>query len=443
VREKWQAWRWKRPSAGAEGGAPQGADWRVRESLRALLEDPNVPPALRAELAAEYQAVTELLEKLEQGHIHIAAFGRVSVGKSSLLNALLGAPLFGVSALHGSTRAVERHGWQACGSGKVFVYDTPGIDEIGGEAREQLAHEVISRCDLVLFVVEADLTAGELAALREVAEHGRPVLLVLNKSDRYTEAERDQLLARLREHAQGLVRPQNVLACAAAPAERIYIEQRDGREVESRRQPPPAVTELAERIWSLLEAEGKALLAVNAGLFAGRLSDRIARRITELKQQAAARLIRNYAMGKAIAVGANPVPGADLASAAALDVTLLVHLSRVYGLPITRREAGGLFTVVAGQIAALMGSVWAIQLVATLLKVGSVGLSTLATATAQGAVAYYATHVLGRAAERYFSNGKAWGPGGPKQVVRQILDELDRDSLLQEARAQLRSGLRG
>lgn len=444
MRAKWRQWRSENATRKTERAASRGGggDWRIRESLRELLEDPAVPPALREELAEEYAAVAELLEKVEHGHVHLAAFGRVSVGKSSVLNALLGEERFEVSPLHGSTRTVQRGGWQPFGDGRVFVYDTPGIDEIGGEARERLAHDVVGRCDLVLFVVESDLTGSELAALRLVVGEGRPVLLVLNKADRYTQAERELLLDKLRERAQGLVRAENVLACAAAPAERIYLEQREGREYEVRRRPPPDVEALNERIWTFLEAEGKALVAVNAGLFAGRVSDRVAARLTELKQAAATRLIRNYAMGKAIAVGVNPIPGADLAGAAALDLTMLVHLGRVYGLPITRREAGRLFAVVGGQLAALMGSVWTVQLLASLLKVGSAGLSTVATASAQGAVAYYATHVLGAAAERYFSNGKAWGEGGPKQVVQEILDSLDRDSLLQEARAQLRRGFR-
>ena len=62
----------------------------ARESLRDLLDDQRVPPPVRKALADEYQQLQVLLEKIEQGHIHIAVFGRVSVGKSALLNALLG-----------------------------------------------------------------------------------------------------------------------------------------------------------------------------------------------------------------------------------------------------------------------------------------------------------------------------------------------------------------
>ena len=53
-------------------------------------------------------------------------------------------------------------------AGGVFLIDTPGINEVSGETREQLAHDVASRSDLVMFVVDGDITDTELKALRQV-----------------------------------------------------------------------------------------------------------------------------------------------------------------------------------------------------------------------------------------------------------------------------------
>ena len=53
-----------------------------------------------------------------------------------------------------------------------------------------------NRADLVLFVCDGDLTELELAALRSLAAEQRPLFLVLNKADRYTRAERDQIQRR-------------------------------------------------------------------------------------------------------------------------------------------------------------------------------------------------------------------------------------------------------
>ncbi|WP_236717262.1 GTP-binding protein [Acidihalobacter prosperus] len=451
VRGVWPS-GWSRISAdaeteGADVTSGQGGERHLalaRESLRELLEDERVPAGVREELAEDYARVQRLLDKIEHGHVHVAVFGRVSVGKSALLNALLGEPRFATSPLHGETRRSEEACWESFDAGGVYLIDTPGINEVAGEARERLAREVATESDLVLFVVDGDLTAAEHEALGWVMHEQSAVILVLNKADRYTEAERATLRQVLLSRLLGRLPEERLVLTSAAPAERIRIRvDAQGHETEERVCPPVDVDELKLRLWAVLEAEGKTLAALNAGLFAGRLSERVAERILAAKQAIGERVIRLYCLSKGVAVGFNPIPGADLVAAVMLDVGMVVHLSRVYGMPFSRVEAGRLVAVISAQLAALMGTAWTLNLVAGLLKLGSGGLSTLATGTAQGAVAYFATYVVGRAAERYLAAGKSWGEGGPKRMVREILDSLDRDSMLREAREEILARLKG
>ncbi|HRF43230.1 MAG TPA: GTP-binding protein [Candidatus Competibacteraceae bacterium] len=407
----------------------------ARESLRELLDDQRVPPPVRKALAEEYQQLHLLLEKIEQGHIHIAVFGRVSVGKSALLNALLGETKFSTSPLHGETTRATHARWQEYDAGGVFLIDTPGINEVAGEEREQLAHDVASRSDLVMFVVDGDITDTELKALRQVKGVAQRLVLVLNKIDRYTQTDRNALMATLQRRTTGLIQPQDILTAAAQPAERIVIlVDAEGNETETRRRPQPDVNGLRERIWDILKAEGKTMAALNAGLFAGRFSDRLTQEIVTIRRDVAEKVVRNYCLGKGIAVALNPIPIADMLAAVATDAAMVVHLGRVYGLPINRGEAGSLLKTIFTQLVFLMGTVWSMNLVASALKGVSLGLSTVVTAGAQGAVAWYGTYVVGKAAEQYFVQGKSWGEGGPKRVVQDILNSLDRESLLAQAR---------
>lgn len=415
---------------------------QVRDSLRALLDDRRIPGSVREELADEFLQLESMLERLEHGHLQIAAVGRVSVGKSSLLNALLREPAFSVSPLHGETRHLQQGVWRRTDDGHVTLLDTPGIDEIGGDEREALALRAAATSDIVLFVVDADLTRGERQALLRVCAEQRPVMLVLNKADRYSRAERAALLTRLREHAAGQVGESQVVAVSADPSERTLIRvDPEGRESEHRERPEPDTGALVAALWNVVEREGRTLAALNAGLFAGRVSDHVAARITELRRDMARRLTDNYALAKGVAVAVNPVPAVDLAGAAALDVSLVLHLGHVYGLPVTRREAGRLVAVIIAQLSALMGAVWSVNLFASLLKIGSAGLSTMLTASAQGAVGYASTWILGRVAEEYFRRGGSWGEGGPKRAVENILDGVDRESLLRQARDDIRRAL--
>ncbi|HEV7122137.1 MAG TPA: GTP-binding protein [Rhodanobacter sp.] len=421
------------PSAPAHGGSTKVAD-----SLRNLLDDPTIPASVRSELATDFRRIESMLARLDHGELHVAVFGRVSTGKSALGNALLGRVAFQVGVLHGTTTEAEQATLDEARHDGLVLIDTPGINELDGDARERLAFEVAEVSDLVVFVCDGDLTREELDALKALAATQRPLLLALNKADRYSVDELADLLVQLRRHVLGLVREDNVLAVAARPAPRRVFEiDARGQEQELAQAGTPDVAALRERLLAIAAHEGKSLSAINAGLYAGQLTDQVSARIARTRQKVAAKLIHNYCIAKGVAVALNPIPVADLLAAAGLDAAMVVQLSRVYGLPLTRAESGRLVAVISGQLAALMGAIWGIQLVASALKGLSAGLSVVVTAAAQGALGWYATVLIGRAAERYLIAGKSWGEAGAKRAVAEVVASLDRDSILREAREEI------
>jgi GTPase SAR1 family protein len=437
-------WRWTKNATDKVVDEGAGHLSLARESLRDLINDSRLPDGIRESLAHDYDAVQAMLDKLEHGHLHLSALGRVSTGKSSLLNALIGAERFSVSPVHGETKFSEIEAWDEKQVGGVFLIDTPGLDEAGGEDRESLAKEVAGRSDLVIFVVDGDITDTELDALKVAISEGRPILLALNKSDLYTRAECDSLLQSIRTKTTGIIDPQHVIAVAAQPRPQVVIEVDDsGIEHELQRSREPDIAALKLKLWDILEAEGKTLAALNASLFASDLSDQVGQRILMARRELGEKLVRTYCVAKGIAVAFNPIPVADLFAAAFIDVGMVVHLSKVYDLPLNQKEAGSIVKVIMAESAALMGSVWALHFVSSALKVGTIGLSTILTAGAQGAIAYYSTYLVGQAAAKYLAKGKSWGEGGPKLVVKHILDSLDRDTVLRDAKReiQMRLGL--
>jgi len=126
----------------------------------------------------------------ESPAVRIAIVGRPNVGKSTLVNALLGEERLVASVLPGTTRdAIDsRLSFQ----GRDFILtDTAGIrHKQGGALRiEEFAviasHKAIQRSDVVALVMDATEPAvdqdARIASLAE--ESGRALLLVLNKSD--------------------------------------------------------------------------------------------------------------------------------------------------------------------------------------------------------------------------------------------------------------------
>jgi hypothetical protein len=434
-------WWPAKAAAGRKAEVDLGQHWlAANRHLKALLEDTSIPSGLRAELAQEFEQIERISRKLERDEIHIAAFGRVGVGKSSLLNALLGKERFATNALHGETREESQAEWRALGDGRVLLLDTPGIDELDGAERERLAREVSHRADVVLMVCEGDLTGLEHEVLRDLVARGRTVMLVLNKADRYDREERDKVLGRLRERTRGWLAAERIVAVSASPRREIVIRrQPDGSEREESRERPADVSLLKQHLWELLERDGKSLAVLNASMFASELDEQVARRIVAARKSLAERVIRKYCLIKSLLVAVNPVPVADLLAAAGTDVAMVIHLGQVYGFRMRRSEASKLLLTISAQMFALMGAYWGLNLVSSALKTASAGLSTTLTATAQGALAWYATYLIGQMAQTWFARGKSWGASGPREVAQTVLAALDRDALLREARAALNS----
>ena len=125
----------------------------------------------------------------------VAIVGRPNVGKSTLLNALVGQKISITSNKPQTTRhrivGVRTEGQAQC----VFV-DTPGFQTRHGNALNRTLNRtvkgVLADVDLVLFVVEAGKFTPDDAKVLALLPPDKPVLLVANKADLVK--RRDELL---------------------------------------------------------------------------------------------------------------------------------------------------------------------------------------------------------------------------------------------------------
>lgn len=434
---------------------------RARESLDEAIRGLKLTPEEERALAGELAQLRDLIQRLDEGTVEIAAFGMVSRGKSSVLNALLGREVFQTGATHGTTKVKAAQRWEgvapsasAFGGARLILVDTPGIDEVGGEAREALARDVARRADVILFVVSGDILRIEFEALERLREAQKPILLVFNQIDRYPEAERDQIHAKIAsERVRTLVRPEDVILTAANPEPyRVKVRNADGTTTMTWERPEPIIEPLKERILQVLEREGKALVALNTLLIAGDLHEQIVRHKVEIREEAANKLIWNFSLAKGAAVAINPVPVADMAGGLAVDVAMIVALSRLYGIPLTKRTAVGLVKDVVKALGALGAVEVATRLIAKGVQASLAGITVLsgglalpltalgyaAIGLAHGGTAATTSYVLGHSAKVYLAQGCQWGPKGIKTTVQQILVQARTDSVIERLRDDLR-----
>lgn len=118
--------------------------------------------------------------------LHIGLFGRRNVGKSSLMNALLGFPLSIVSDTAGTTTDPVEKAIEITRLGPVVLVDTAGIDDEGelGALRAQKTRDVLERTDIAIVLCDHNgLGSFERALLSVLQQQHTPILCVFNKSD--------------------------------------------------------------------------------------------------------------------------------------------------------------------------------------------------------------------------------------------------------------------
>jgi small GTP-binding protein len=439
---------------------------QARESLERTLAELKLTPEEERALADELQQLRDLTRKLDESRVEIAAFGMVSRGKSSVLNALAGKDLFKTGVTHGTTTARSAHPWEVASVSsptldgmELVLVDTPGIDEVGGEVREALAENVARHADLILFIVSGDMQRVEFEALSELRAANKPMILVFNQIDRYPDADREAIRAKITDdRVQHLIRAEDVVLTAARPDPvRVKIRHPDGSTTLEWERPDPVIEPLKVRILEVLEREGKELVALNALLIAGDLHQEIVSHKLRIREEAATRLIWNFAIAKGAAVALNPVPVADMAGGLAVDIAMIVSLSRLYGIPLTRKAAAGLVRDMVVALGALGAVEVATRLLASGVKSALAGVTFLsgglaapltvlgygAIGLAQGGTAALTSYVLGRGAKYYLQQGCQWGPRGIKTVIHQILQEARDDSVLDRLRDEIKRKVKG
>lgn len=413
---------------------------KTQSDLNRLLNEKKLSAESREILAEDYRQLTRIIDKIEQKQFHIAVFGRVSVGKSSLLNALLGTTHFSTSVLHGETKETADIFWRSHQDHGLIFVDTPGIDEFNGKVREEIAQQAVKGADMVLFVVDGDLTQIEFDAIKQAKSQVKSLIIVVNKCDRLNAKEVVQLTESIKEKLKNIASHHDIpiIFVAADPREKEIIKvANDGSETMSTVIPDSHIEDLKSLIWTQIGETGHQLQAISAAVFATQINSKIGQEIVTARADIANEIIRKYCIGKALAVGLNPIPLLDV-SVVFGDMAMIKHLGSVYGFELSKREAGTLMKSIITELGLVLGTSFGIQALSSVLKGLSAGLSTVLTASAQGIAAYYGTYLVGKACEEYFKHGANWGEDGAEVVLAEMLEHIDKDSVLAEAKADIK-----
>jgi len=410
-------------------------------------------PELASLLKPEIEALNNTLHKLDANVIRIAAFGLVSRGKSAVLNSLLGEKILQTGPLNGVTQWPRSVPWKPGDKVLVELIDTPGLDEIAGDVRAQMARDVARQADLILFVVSGDITRTEYQGLLELRQAQKPLILVFNKIDLYPDIDRKAIYENLQQLGAGNLQnkpllPDEIVMVAAEPAPmEVRVEYPDGSITSEWETPPPQVDELKQTILNILNREGRSLLALNALIQARELEENIAEKTVDIREKEAEDIIWRFSQYKALAIGLNPIAFLDIIGGFITDLALIRALAKLYGLPMTSYEASKLLKTILFSSGGLLllseiGSSFILGLGKTTAAIASgdnpLNITTfVGSAITQGGIAGYGAYTVGKAAQLYLEKGCTWGQLGANTVIREILSQVDKNTILYRLQQEL------
>lgn len=393
------------------------------DAVRNFQDDPAIDAALRSELDP---LVDRVAAKTEHQTLEIVAFGTISSGKSSLLNALAGRDVFTSDIKGGTTRERNEIPWP--GDNKVVLVDTPGLGEIDGLARQAIAADVAKDADLVLLVVDGPLRDSEFKLLDQLSQMQKRILICLNKEDWYGNIERDRLLDQLKQQTHDLVSADDVVAIRSRPTSRTRLRvTASGNEVAEMADVQADIEPLARRMLHIVRRDGRDLLLANLLLQSRGLVEEAKRRVQDSLDRRAWQIVDKYTWASGGAAAVSPFPLVDLAAGCVISSKMVVDLALVYRQKVDADMAVRLLGQMGKQLVGVLGVSVATPAVtaavASLVKTVP-GVGTIVGGAMQGIVVALITRWIGAVFIEYFKHEMQEPPGGLANLARREWERL-------------------
>jgi uncharacterized protein len=294
----------------------------------------------------------------------------------------------------------------------------------------------ISQADVVLFVVQGDLTQLERNALQQLQTQQKRVLLLLNKQDQYLPAQAELVLAQLRQRVQGAVAAADVVAIATTPQPiKVRRHQPDGSCQETLETPPPLMQPLLDRMQTIAAQEVGQLVLQRAYQQTLALQQTIQTGLNQVRRDRALPILERYQWIAAGVAFANPLPSLDMVATAAITGKMIQELAGVYQIQLSLDRATEIAGVL-GKNLIQMGLVEASSQVLSLALKGNT-VTYVAGGMLQGVGAAYFTRMAGLSLVELFEVHRAtesWQLDSTSlnRIVRRIFQTSSRMDVLKD-----------
>ncbi|MGB5511759.1 MAG: GTPase [Woeseiaceae bacterium] len=285
------------------------------------------------DVSAAQAELQDLAARQQHGTIQLCFFGEISSGKSSLIKALVPEAEVLIDVVGGSTDAVRSYRWRNAAGHEILLTDVPGIGGVGGELTAVAADEA-KRSHVVLFVCDGDLTRAEMQAIEALLAFDKPLILVLNKADRFDAEEQAELMQKLLERIDavgGELQRDHVVAVTAGGESDVIERRPDGGEITVRRSRPADIGVLVVAINRLLDGDAAPLDQRRERAVFQMAAARLAESEARYRLQRSEQIIRSATRKAIVGALAAISPGTDILIQGYIGTAMTRDLCALFG----------------------------------------------------------------------------------------------------------------
>ena len=202
------------------------------------------------------------------------------------------------------------------------------------EGLTSVATDEARRANVVLFVCDSDLTRSELASIKNLLEFDKPLVIVLNKADRYSADEQAALMQRLLERVDdigGQLERDHVVAVTAGGEIDVIARDADGAVASASRTRPADIGVLVVAINRLLADESESLDIRRERAVFKMAAARLAEAEGKYRLQRSEQILRNSTRKAIVGALAAISPGTDILIQGYIGTMMTQELCSLYG----------------------------------------------------------------------------------------------------------------
>ncbi len=382
----------------------------------------KISDKVKAELLNYQKNILE--SQLKTGDYKVTLFGAGSSGKTSIVRSLLKNIVGQTSAKIGTTKQINSYKIRIpILKRNINIVDTPGLFEPSklGEEREKATIIKASNSDLVLFVLDQDINKYENYLIKELLKLRKKIIIVLNKCDLRSRDENNLIKENIISITSARKNKISVVQTIAVPQKSPY-KKSDALNLV------PEVGSLFREIIETLDNNGEELLADNILFRSNKLSIKSKNFVQEQRYLMSNKVINKYMWITGGVILVNPLPAVDFLTTTSVNLQMIMELSKIYEIKLTKKDAKDLATALLSALAKqgiLKGSLAILSpaLATSLTKI-------ILSKSIQSVTAGWLIRIVGLSLIEYFKNGQDWGDGGIQEVVDKIYRISKREDIL-------------